>query len=135
LAGGVALMLLLDTHAMVWLASDLTKLPRTARDTIRAHAGELLISGISGLEIALAVKRRRLKLPVSPDEFMVVSLKQHGIREIPVSATLGCLAARLPDIHNDPFDRIIIATAQQHRAKILSKDTLMARYPDLEVVW
>lgn len=128
-------MLLLDTHAFVWLASDLSKLPKTARVAIRDHAGELMLSGISGLEIALAVKRGRLELPGRPDEFVERALKYHGIREIPVSAALGCLAAQLPDIHNDPFDRIIIATAQQQRAKILTKDALIARYPGLEIIW
>ena len=128
-------MLLLDTHAFIWLASDLSKIPMAAQETIRENAGDLLVSGISGLEIALAVKRGRLELPSHPDAFISRALDQHGIREIPVSTALGCQSARLPDIHNDPFDRIIIATAQAHRSKILSKDTLIARYPGIEVVW
>ena len=128
-------MLLLDTHAFVWLASDLRKLPKAARAALREHADALSLSGVSGLEIALAVKRRRLQLPVAPETFMLRALEQHGIEEIPVSAVIGCRAARLPDIHNDPFDRIIIATAQCHGAKILSKDGMIARYPDTDVVW
>lgn len=128
-------MLLLDTHAFIWLASDLSHIPQAAREAIRADAGSLILSGISGLEIALAVKCGRLELPSSPDVFISRALDQHGIREIPVTTAIGCQAARLPDIHNDPFDRLIIATALHHRSRILSKDGLIARYPDIEVLW
>ena len=128
-------MLLLDTHAFIWLASDQIKLPRAAKDALRAHAGALYLSGISGLEIALAVKRGRLDLPTDPESFMLRALEQHGVEEIAVSSVIGCRAARLPDIHNDPFDRIIVATAQFHRSKILSKDALLPRYPDTDVIW
>lgn len=128
-------MLVLDTHALIWLASDLTKLPMAAREAIRENTGRLLISGISGLEIALAVKRQRLTLPVSPEIFIQRALAQHNISEVSVSSAIGCLASNLPDIHNDPFDRIIIATAHQQRAAILSKDGMIARYPNIEIVW
>jgi dihydroorotase-like cyclic amidohydrolase len=63
------------------------------------------------LEIALAVKRGRLELPTDPEAFVRRGLTQHGVQELPVTAAIGCRAAGLPDIHNDPFDRIIIATA------------------------
>lgn len=128
-------MLLLDTHAFIWLASDLRRLPKAAKTAIREHTAALLLSGISGLEIALAVKRGRLELPTNPETFTLRALKQHGIEEIPVSAVIGCRAACLPDIHNDPFDRVIIATAQYHHAAILSKDALIGRYPATNVIW
>jgi PIN domain nuclease of toxin-antitoxin system len=128
-------MLLLDTHAFIWLASDLRKLPKAAKSALREHAGALYLSGISGLEIALSVKRDRLDLPTDPESFTLRALEQHGIEEIPVSAVIGCRAARLPEIHNDPFDRIIIATAQFHRAKILTKDAVIPDYPDTDVIW
>jgi PIN domain nuclease of toxin-antitoxin system len=128
-------MLLLDTHAFIWLASDLRKLPKNAKAALREHAGSLFLSGISGLEIALAAKRGRLDLPTDPESFTLRALEQHGIEEIAVSAVIGCRAARLPDIHNDPFDRIIVATAQFHRMKILSKDAVLPDYPDVDVIW
>lgn len=128
-------MLLLDTHAIIWLASDLSQIPSATQRAIRDQAGKLLFSGISGLEIALAVKRGRLVLPTSPESFIEMAARQHGITEIPVSYEIGCLAADLPDIHNDPFDRIIIATAFKHRAQICTKDRRITEYPDVDVVW
>jgi len=128
-------MLLLDTHSFIWLASDTEKLSGKAREVIREESDALFLSGISGLEIALAVKRQRLELPTTPATFLKKALLHHGIRQIPVTAGIGCNSANLPDIHNDPFDRIIIATAQLYGMRVLSKDTVFARYPDIEVVW
>ena len=94
-----------------------------------------MVSSISGLEIALAVKRGRLILPAPPETFIARALEQHAIQEIQVSSVIGCRSSTLPDHHNDPFDRIIIATALIHRAKILSKDEMIRLYRDIEVVW
>ena len=128
-------MLLLDTHAFIWLASDLDKLSDTAKDAIDRDGDSLFISGITGLEIALAAKRQRLILPVEPDVFVHKAMLQHGVRQIPVTVEIGCRAAALPDKHNDPFDRIILATADRHGMTIISKDSLFAKYPDITVIW
>jgi PIN domain nuclease of toxin-antitoxin system len=53
-------------------------------------------------------------------------------------ASVSCLEAKsaaLPDIHRDPIDRVIVATAIEHGAKLLSKDEVVARYPGLQVRW
>ena len=87
------------------------------------------------MEIALLVKRRRLWLPLLPERFVVECLRQHGITEIPVDSTIAMAAAALPDVHNDPFDRILAATAIVHQLELLSKDTVLPRYPGLRVSW
>jgi len=128
-------MLLLDTHAFVWLASDTSRLSGTAKEIIQTECESLFVSGISGLEIALAAKRNRLILPVEPDVFIRKATVQHGVRHIPVTSEIGCLSASLPDIHDDPFDRLIIATAMFHGMSILSEDTTFQQYPDIDVIW
>ena len=128
-------MLLLDTHTFVWLASDLDKLADAAQEAIDMEADSLFISGITGLEIALAAKRQRLILPTEPTEFIHKAMLQHDVRQIPVTVEIGCQAAALPDEHNDPFDRIIIATARHHGMTIISKDSMFAHYPEITVVW
>jgi PIN domain nuclease of toxin-antitoxin system len=128
-------MLLLDTHALVWLASDQEQLTNQGKSLIRQAAGGLFISAISSLEIALLVKRSRLELPLPPDRFVAECLRHHGITEIPVDSTIAFGAAALPDIHNDPFDRIIASTAIVHRLDLLPKDTVLPQYPGLRVVW
>jgi PIN domain nuclease of toxin-antitoxin system len=128
-------MLLLDTHALVWLASDQEQLTDRGRALIRESAGRLFMSAISSLEIALLVKRSRLQLPLPPEQFVAESLRHHRINEIPVDSAIALAAAALPDIHNDPFDRILAATAIVQRLDLLSKDTVLPRYPGLRVIW
>lgn len=128
-------MLLLDTHALVWLASDQDQLSDRGKSIIRDAAGRLFMSAISSLEIALLVKRGRLQLPMPAELFVFETLRQHGITEIPVDCTIAMGAAVLPDIHNDPFDRILVATAIARRLDLLSKDTVLPTYPGLRVIW
>jgi PIN domain nuclease of toxin-antitoxin system len=128
-------MLLLDTHALVWLASDQEQLTSRGKTAIREAAGRLFMSAISSLEIAILVKRGRLELPLPPERFVVECLRHHGITEIPLDSAIAMAAAALPDIHNDPFDRILAATAIIHRLDLLSKDTVLPRYPGLRVTW
>lgn len=128
-------MLLLDTHALVWLASDQNLLTEHGKTLIRQAAGRLFMSAISSLEIALLVKRNRLELPLRPEQFVAETLRHHGITEIPVDSTIAMAAAALPDIHNDPFDRILASTAIIHGLELLSKDAVLPRYVGLRVVW
>jgi len=127
------MMLLLDTHVLILLASDQKKLPDRAKKAI--GVSHLFVSAISALEIGLLCKRRRLRLPVAPETFFERALEQHGIEEIPVDGTIGLRAAALPDLHNDPFDRIIIATAFEHELTIITKDGTMPTYPNGRTIW
>jgi PIN domain nuclease of toxin-antitoxin system len=128
-------MLLLDTHAFVWLASDPAQLPPTARGAICQEAARLFLSSISALEIGLLIKRGRLELPLSPSEFIARALAHHGIHEIPVDHEIALASTALPDLHNDPFDRILVATAQARNLRLVSKDAQLTRYPGTRVVW
>jgi PIN domain nuclease of toxin-antitoxin system len=91
-------MLLLDTHALVWLASDREQLTPNGQAAIRGSAGRLFMSAISSLEIALLVKRHRLDLPLPPERFVAESLRHHGIAEIAVDSTIAMAAAALEQL-------------------------------------
>jgi PIN domain nuclease of toxin-antitoxin system len=128
-------MLLLDTHALVWLASDQSQIPAQARRAIREQAGRLFVSSISALEIALLVKRRRLTLPLPPAEFLDRALARHGIEELQVDRRVALRSAGLPDLPNDPFDRILVATALERDLTILSRDDKLRAYPGVRAIW
>ena len=96
---------------------------------------ETVHSAISALEIADLVKRKRLKLPTSSDEFLELALDHHGVEEIPVDRDIALASAALPDHHNDPFDRLIIATASVHGLTLLSKDYRFQQYEAVTTVW
>ena len=128
-------MLLLDTHAFIWLASNPKELSAAAKRAIQDHAAHLYFSSISALEIAILVKRQRLTLPMEPAAFIERALTHHGVHEIPVDKNVAMVSAALPDIHNDPFDRIIVATAQLNGLAIVSKDGLLRSYPEVKFCW
>lgn len=128
-------MLLLDTHAFVWLASAPKELSPPTRRAIQENADNLYISSISALEIAILVKRKRLSLPLNPAEFIDRALRQHGIREIPLDRSIAIASTRLADIHNDPFDRIMVATAQLNGMSIVSRDRILRSYPEVKIIW
>ncbi|MDA0323014.1 MAG: type II toxin-antitoxin system VapC family toxin [Verrucomicrobia bacterium] len=128
-------MLLLDTHAFVWLVSDADRLSDRAKAAIRSNAGELYLAAISGLEIGLLVKRGRLELPIVPEAFIERGMNHHGITEVPMTWRIAHASSQLPDIHNDPFDRIIIATALNQGATILTMDRIIAQYEGAATLW
>lgn len=128
-------MLLLDTHAFIWLASDRKQLPAATVREIKNAAEKLYISSISVLEIGMLVKRKRLSLPMPPADFVDTALSHHGVHEMTVDRAIALRSAELPDIHDDPFDRIIIATAMLHGMRIITRDTHISSYPGVHVTW
>jgi PIN domain nuclease of toxin-antitoxin system len=72
---------------------------------------------------------------LSPSSFVARALAVHGIEELPVTAEIGCRAAALPDVHNDPFDRVIVATCPIGDHTLLTKDRIIPTYPSITVVW
>jgi PIN domain nuclease of toxin-antitoxin system len=128
-------MLLLDTHAFIWLASDPAKLSRPAKRMLETSADSLAISLVTAWEVALLVKRGRLSLPLPPAQYLEQAIRHHGIIELPMSREVVLHAVSLPDLHGDPFDRILIAEAHLRDAALISKDRNIAAYPGTRVVW
>jgi PIN domain nuclease of toxin-antitoxin system len=128
-------MLLLDTHALVWLASDQTRLPEKALQGLRNSAGNLYVSAVSAWELATLVRLNRLHLPRTAAEFYEEALDCHGITELVIDGHIALHAVGLPPIHNDPFDRILIATAELNNLRIVTKDTIIPTYPGVRTVW
>jgi PIN domain nuclease of toxin-antitoxin system len=128
-------MILLDTHVLVWMASDPAQLSQPAREALSKFQKGLLISAVSAWEIALLHRRGRLLLPVPPDVFVQRAVARHGLHELPVTAVTALAAVALPDIHNDPFDRILIAEALERNCRMVTKDAIIRKYPGVSVFW
>jgi PIN domain nuclease of toxin-antitoxin system len=128
-------MIVLDTCALLWLVSDQKKLSRIARKTIEKNANGLFISAITAFEIAVKCRSGKLELPLPPSEWIPKALEFHGIAEIPLTIAIAVASVQLPLLHNDPCDRIIIATARENRMKIITCDDRIAEYGHTDVVW
>jgi hypothetical protein len=77
----------------------------------------------------------RFWLPLPVDEFILCAMKQHRIQELPVAWRIAHCSSTLPEIHNDSFDRLLIATAQLKGLTLVSKDRMMASCPGLITLW
>ena len=118
--------LLLDTHILLWSAAD--KLPHDAAHYVLDESNELYFSPISLWEIV--IKNRLNRSDFNVDVYALYSgLLTGGYVEMPVSARHALAVEDLPDIHKDPFDRMLIAQAVVEGMKIVTTDELVAKYP------
>jgi PIN domain nuclease of toxin-antitoxin system len=118
---------LCDTCALVWLATGDAKLSRMARTVIR-DAELLCFSSISIWEIARKVKSGELEIPISPTLFADLLVKQYGMKELPLDNATMLRASALPDIHKDPADRFIVATALLNGCVVVTGDHRFTEY-------
>ena len=126
---------LLDTHTLIWLASDPSLLGERGRRIIEEEARSVHVSAVTAWELALLAKRGKVALPVSAGKFYRTALHQHGIDEIAIMGEDALAAVALPDLHQDPFDRMLVAVAQREGLVLISRDSLVARYPGVQVIW
>ena len=123
---------LLDTHVIIWLTGiDEWKLSQKSRELILCGSNELCISIVSIWEMALKVNKSKLDLGISMHE-LVEKIQESGITIMPVETKHILRLSELPRIHNDPFDRILIATTITENLTILTADENIQKY---EVKW
>lgn len=116
-------MIVLDTHVLVWAASDDRKLGRKARALIDQlwTIGKVAVPAIAFWEVGLLQERRRLSLP-SPVRAWRDAVLAAGAIELPLDGTVAVRALDLARLHDDPADRFIVATALVHDAALMTAD-------------
>ena len=116
-------MILLDTHAMLWRATASPRLGRRAARRIdqALNDGELAVSAFSFWEVGLLVVAGRFHMRATAGEFRTASLAA-GITEVPVDGKIAILSTQLTGMHSDPADRIIVATALELGATLVTAD-------------
>jgi PIN domain nuclease of toxin-antitoxin system len=127
---GDAGLILLDTQAIIWLEAADPRLGAEARVLIdRALSdGELAISAISFCEIAWLLRAGRVTLPLPPAAWRI-SLLAAGLSEIPLDGEIAIAAVALADFHKDPADRLIVATALDEGARLVTSDAKILAWP------
>ena len=105
-------MLLLDTNALLWFWHGDAQLGPSARGAIEDawRAGDACASAISFWEVAMLREKGRVELPVDPSEWRRAVIDD-GLVVLPVDSAIATRAGLLPDLHGDPADRLILATA------------------------
>jgi len=119
--------MILDTCALLWLASRDKRLSRSALVAIN-EAPAVYVSAISGFEIAIKAAKGKLKLPCPPQEWFEKVVEHHGLAVLSLEVDVCITAAQLPRIHNDPCDRFIIAAAKMNGFVVVTADERFEGY-------
>ena len=117
--------LLLDTHILLWWLADDRKLTRSARTIIANPDNDVLVSAASLWEISIKVALGRLEVELDDLEQNITA---NGFRSLPINYRHALTAGRLPAIHRDPFDRMLIAQASVEELRVISHDKIFESY-------
>ncbi|MFO7680999.1 MAG: type II toxin-antitoxin system VapC family toxin [Chloroflexota bacterium] len=125
---------LLDTHTFLWWNLDAPDLSPTAREFIAADDHEIFVSAATVWEISIKYGKGRLELPEPPDQYVAHRLSLHHFTALPIQLSHAAAVYQLPDIHQDPFDRLLIVQSQLENMPILTADPEIAKYA-VSVIW
>ena len=131
-------MIVLDTHVLIWWIENPAQLSPKARRAIAKVSLEngIIVSSVSALEIATLVRRNRLHLAVSVDLWLANVQRLPELHFEPVTAEMAQIAGSIGDeLHGDPVDRLIAATAVVLNAPLVTADTKLREYKGLDTVW
>jgi PIN domain nuclease of toxin-antitoxin system len=120
--------LLLDTQILLWAAGQPERLSTAARKQLNSPKNELLFSAASLWEISIKKSLGRDDFRVEP-RLLRRALLDNGYQELPITSEHAVGIDALPDLHKDPFDRILLAQAVAEGITLLTADARLARYP------
>ena len=126
--------LLLDTVTFIWMAEGHSRLSSAALSLIADASNELFLSVASAWEIAVKHDLGRLELRVPPDEYVWQQRQLHRIKSLSIDEAAALQSAKLPKVHRDPFDRILISQAILGGMAIVTPDRLIRMYP-VRTMW
>ena len=118
--------LLLDTHSLIWALDAPYRLPRAFLATLDKAGVTVFASAASSWEIAIKVALGRFRCPL---EIMPTALSDAAFEELLVSIAHGLEMSRLPLVHCDPFDRLLVAQARHEGLTLVTRDPTVRRYP------
>ena len=120
--------LLLDTHIFLWYLSGDTRLPEFIRESIRDPGNEVYLSVVSIWEAAVKHQLGKLPLPEPPTAYLPVQRERHQISSLSLDEASVSQLAKLPSIHRDPFDRMLIAQCRVEGFTLVTRDEMIERY-------
>jgi PIN domain nuclease of toxin-antitoxin system len=121
--------LLLDTHALLWWIADDERLSPRAAALIADGGNQVLVSAASAWEIVVKSGLGRVEVPTPVDRFFVAQLEANAFVPLPIQMRHALGLEALPDVHRDPFDRILVAQAVAEDLTLVSGDAVLRSYP------
>jgi len=131
-------MIVLDTHAWIWWLSAPAQLSDRARQAIEDAAREpaVLVSSISAWEAALLHQKGRLQFRIPFADWLARAEALPFVRYVAVDNTIAVRSVHLEgELHTDPADRLIVATAIERNARLVTRDRKLLDYPFVDTIW
>lgn len=122
--------LLLDTHALLWWLADSPRLPARVREAIQGPDSLVYLSAVSAWEITIKAALGKLAIPEDWQD----AIEWEAFRKLEVRWDHALEVGRLPDLHHDPFDRLLVAQARVEGLTLVTHDKRVVRY-DVPVLW
>lgn len=129
---------LLDTHTWIWWHMNTQNLSQKVKRLIgdTSKYDELLLSAISPWEFSKLLEKKRIGISCDPEDWINRALDMPKLRLVPLSPVLAYHSTVLPQpFHNDPADQIIVASAREENAAILTKDERILIYKHVRSLW
>ncbi len=129
---------LLDTHTWIWWHSQPQMLSEKVKKLIAkpSHYKSILLASISLWEFCKLIQKGRLQISCSAEDWMRQALDMPKLQVISLTPEIAYQSTVLPEpIHQDPADQIIVATAREENAVILSKDQRILSYSHVKSLW
>lgn len=125
---------LLDTHTFLWLNIEPEKLSRKVAQLVTEPQNEIYVSAATAWEISIKYGNGKLELPLPPDRWIQARITQNAYVHLPILVSHASAVHKLPDIHRDPFDRLLICQSQLENMPLVTKDPLIQKY-GVEMIW
>jgi PIN domain nuclease of toxin-antitoxin system len=127
--------LLLDTHVAVWAVNEPERIPLPIQALMGSEPGHVYVSHISLWEIAIKYGFARLSAPPRPASEMAREFLEAGFALLPLDLDHILAFERIPLLHGDPYDRLLVAQAFSEGLRLLTHDSRVAAYGDFVVAW
>lgn len=125
---------LIDTHVFIWWITEDKRLSSKAMRLIEDDANHIYFSSVSAFEIAVKTRLGRLREVGDPVLSVPYQVSQNGFEELKITVEQSLKVFHLPEIHTDPFDRLLVAQSQTAGFPIITNDKDIKRYP-VECIW
>jgi PIN domain nuclease of toxin-antitoxin system len=136
--GSMSMKYLLDTHVWIWWNMRPQNLSKKVAKLIENEDSyeELLLSAISPWEFSKLLEKGKLGISYNPEEWIHAALEMPKLRIVPLTPSIAYRSTVLPKpFHDDPADQLIVATAREENATILTKDKRILEYPYVQSLW
>jgi PIN domain nuclease of toxin-antitoxin system len=121
--------ILLDTHIFLWFITNNKRLSGKYYDAISNRDNEIYLSVVSVWEATIKYQLGKLPVPESPEIYLPKQRERHLISSLSIDETTITQLAKLPPLHNDPFDRLLLCQSLEHDLIIMTEDKAIISYP------